>query len=107
MKQKLAGLMMVGGLVVSVPVFSAADAKKAEELMKASGCPSCHAVDKKSLGPAYKEVAAKYKDDKGAAVKLVEKVKKGGAGVWGQVPMPPTQAKDEDIKTMVDYILSL
>jgi cytochrome c len=108
MKQKLAGLMMVGGLVVSVPVFSAVDAKKAEELMKASGCLACHAVDKKLVGPAYKEVAAKYKDDKGAAVKLVEKVKKGGSGVWGQVPMPPNpQVKDEDIKTMVDYVLSL
>jgi cytochrome c len=76
--------------------------------MKASGCLACHAVDKKSVGPAYKEVAAKYKDDKGAAAKLVEKVKKGGSGVWGQVPMPPNpQVKDEDIKTMVDYVLSL
>jgi len=66
------------------------------------------AVDKKIVGPAYKDVAAKYKGDKGAAAKLEEKVKKGGTGVWGQVPMPPnTQVSDADIKKLVAWVLSL
>jgi cytochrome c len=84
------------------------DPKVAEELAKKSACLSCHAVDKKVVGPSYKEVAAKYKNDKTAEAKLIEKVKKGGSGVWGQVPMPPnTHVKDEDIKTLVQWVLSL
>jgi cytochrome c len=78
------------------------------ELAQKNACTACHAVDKKIVGPAYKEVAAKYKGDKGAEAKLVDKVKKGGSGVWGQVPMPPnTQVKDEDVKALVKWILSL
>jgi len=80
-----------------------------EALAQKSGCMACHAVDKKIVGPAYKEVAAKYRGDKGAEAKLVDKVKKGGQGVWGQVPMPPNspQVKDEDIKAIVKWVLSL
>ncbi len=78
------------------------------ELAQKNACTACHAVDKKIVGPSYKDVAAKYKGDKGAQAKLEEKVKKGGSGVWGQVPMPPnTQVKDEDVKTLVKWILSL
>ncbi|MGZ5037998.1 MAG: c-type cytochrome [Usitatibacter sp.] len=78
-----------------------------EELAKKSGCMACHAVDKKVVGPAYKEVAAKYKGDKDAEAKLAKKVKEGGVGVWGQVPMPPNSTvKDEDIKTLVKWVLS-
>jgi cytochrome c len=85
----------------------AADA--AEALAQKSGCLACHSVDKKVLGPAYKDVAAKYKGDKGAEAKLVAKVKAGGSGVWGPMPMPANspQVKDEDIKTIVHWILSL
>jgi cytochrome c len=74
-----------------------------------SGCLACHSVDKKIVGPAYKEVAAKYKGDKGAEAKLIEKVKKGGQGTWGDVPMPPNSpmVKDEDIKKLVDWILEM
>jgi cytochrome c len=79
-----------------------------QELATKNACTACHAVDKKLVGPAYKDVAAKYRSDKDAAAKLVEKVKKGGVGVWGQVPMPPnTHVKDEDVKTLVKWILSL
>jgi cytochrome c len=79
-----------------------------EDLLKKSGCTACHSVDKKLVGPAYVDVAAKYKGDAGAAAKLADKVKKGGSGVWGQVPMPPNpQVKDEDIKTMIAYVLAL
>ena len=84
-------------------------AQSGEELLKKNGCTACHAVDKKIVGPAYTEVAAKYKSDPKAKAMLVEKVKKGGSGVWGQVPMPPNspQVSDADIAKDVDYILSL
>src|SRR5690606_4177838 len=86
----------------------AADAKAAQALAQKSGCLACHSVDKKLIGPSYKDVAAKYKGDKGAKAKLIAKVKNGGSGVWGPIPMPAnTQVKDDDIKTMVQWILSL
>jgi cytochrome c len=87
----------------------AADAAAAKALAQKSGCLACHSVDAKVLGPAYKDVAAKYKGDKTAEAKLIEKVKKGGSGVWGNIPMPANspQVKDEDIKTIVGWILSL
>ena len=94
----VAGLVAVGG----------AQADAGEDLLKKSGCTACHAIDKKVVGPAYMEVAAKYKADATAAAKLAAKVKAGGSGVWGPVPMPPNaQVSDADMKTMVAYILAL
>jgi cytochrome c len=79
-----------------------------EDLAKKHNCFACHAVDKKVVGPSYKEVAAKYRNDKAAPAKLFDKVKKGGAGVWGPVPMPPNaQVPDADVKSLVNWILSL
>jgi cytochrome c len=84
------------------------DTAAAEAMMKKDGCSACHAVDKKIIGPSYQEVSAKYKGDKDAAAKLVKKVKEGGSGVWGQVPMPPNVATpDADVKALVDWILTL
>jgi cytochrome c len=72
------------------------------------GCMACHQVETKVVGPAYKEVAAKYKGQEGAAEKLAAKVKAGGSGVWGPVPMPPNaHVSDEDIKVIVDWLLTL
>ena len=89
-------------------VASAAVADELEDMMKQNGCNACHSEDKKVIGPSYKDVAAKYKGDAGAVAKLTEKVKKGGSGVWGPVPMPPnTQVKDADAKKMVELILAL
>ncbi len=86
----------------------AADAKASEALAMASGCLACHSVDKKLVGPGYKEVANRYRKDKGAEANLVQKVKAGGTGVWGDVPMPPNaHVKDADIKTIVQWILSI
>lgn len=86
----------------------AADAKAGVALAQKSGCLACHAVEKKVLGPSYKDVAAKYKGDKGAEAKLAAKVKAGGSGVWGPIPMPPhPQVKDENIKTIISWVLSL
>jgi cytochrome c len=79
-----------------------------EELAKKNMCLSCHSVDKKVVGPAYKEVAAKYKGDQTAEAKLIEKVKRGGSGVWGPVPMPPNSwVPDSDINALVSWILTL
>ena len=79
-----------------------------EELAKKNNCTACHKIEGKLVGPAYKDVAAKYKGDKKAEAMLIDKVKKGGAGVWGPIPMPPnTAVKDEDIKTLVKWILAL
>lgn len=94
----------VAALVLGVSGVASAD----QALAQKNACMSCHGVDKKIVGPAFKEVAAKYKNDKGAAAKLEAKVKGGGKGVWGEVPMPPNpQVKDEDIKKIVHWVLSL
>jgi cytochrome c len=95
-------------LCAAAIALAATPALANEELAKKNACTACHAIDKKIVGPAYKDVAAKYRGDKDAEAKLAEKVKKGSVGVWGQVPMPPnTQVKDEDVKTLVKWILSL
>jgi cytochrome c len=79
-----------------------------EALAKKHNCTACHAVDKKMVGPAYKDVAKKYKGQADAAAKLAEKVKKGGSGVWGAVPMPPNPAvPDGDINTLVVWVLKM
>jgi len=100
--------LLAGASIVAASGAQAADAKVSEDLLKKNACTACHAIDKKMVGPAYKDVAAKYRGQKDIEAKLVEKVKKGGVGVWGQVPMPPNAAvKDDEIKTMVQYVLSL
>ena len=108
MKLQLA--LLAAGVMCAGAAFAQdkGDAKAAEALAQKLGCTVCHNVDKKVIGPAYKDVAAKYKSDKDALAKLSEKVKKGGAGVWGQVPMPPNaQIPDADNKMLVSWILSL
>ncbi|MDH5692843.1 MAG: c-type cytochrome [Gammaproteobacteria bacterium] len=82
-------------------------------LAKKSGCTACHAIDKKVVGPAWADVAKKYKGDGGAKAALVDKVKKGGKGNWtsvtGGVPMPPysPRVSDADIESLVDFVLGL
>jgi len=102
---KIAAVVLAtAGLLASGAVLADAG----EDLIKKSGCSACHANDKKVVGPAYKDVAAKYKGDKAAPAKLMEKVKKGGSGVWGPVPMPPNpNVSDADLKTIITYILAL
>lgn len=92
---------LVAGLAIAAP------AKADEALAKKHNCLACHQVDKKTVGPAYKDIAKKYKGQNVAA-QLEAKVKKGGQGVWGPVPMPPNAAVPEaDIKKLVDWILKL
>lgn len=85
----------------------AAPARADEALAKKHNCLACHMVDKKSVGPAYRDIAKKYAGQADAPAKLAEKVKKGSSGVWGQVPMPPNAAvPDEDVKKLVAWVLS-
>ena len=77
------------------------------DLAKAKNCMACHAVATKLVGPAYKDVAAKYAGQKDAEDKLVQKVLKGGSGVWGPVPMPAnTQVTEAEAHTLVKWVLS-
>ena len=95
-------------LTASLALALCNSAQASEELATKSGCTACHKIDTKLVGPGYKEVAAKYKGDKKAEAMLIEKVKKGGMGVWGPIPMPPNAAdKDEDVKTLVKWVLAL
>ncbi len=84
------------------------DAKQAESLAKSKGCTACHSVDTKLVGPSYKDVAAKYRDVADAQAVLMKKIKNGGSGVWGQIPMPPhPDISDADLKIIVNWVLSL
>jgi cytochrome c len=95
--------------VATVTIAPLALADAGMDRLQKDGCTACHSIDKKIVGPAYKDVAEKYRNDPGAQAKLIEKVKKGGSGVWGQIPMPPNspQVSDADIKADVEYVLSL
>jgi len=108
MKALLLTVAAAGSLMLAGQA-SAVDAEAAKALAQKSGCLACHSVAAKIVGPAYKDVAAKYKGNKEAEAKLVAKVKAGGSGVWGPIPMPANspQVKDEDIKTIVEWVLSL
>ncbi len=100
---KLAAIGITAGLLFGTHAMADGLA-----LAQKNACMACHQVDKKLVGPAYKDVAAKYRGDKTAEAKLVKKVKDGGSGVWGTIPMPPhPQMSDADIKTIVHWILSL
>jgi cytochrome c len=97
---------LVLGAAGVVAALCAAPAMASPELAKKHNCLACHAADKKVVGPSYKEVAAKYRGDKAAEAKLADKVKKGGVGVWGQVPMPPNATvPDAEVKALVGWIL--
>ena len=100
--------MKVVAVILGVAAVALAAPSQANEaLAKKHNCFACHAVDKKLVGPSYKDVAAKYAKDPGAEAKLVEKVKKGSQGTWGQVPMPPNaNVPDADVRALVKWILS-
>ncbi|MDR0770807.1 MAG: c-type cytochrome [Burkholderiales bacterium] len=85
-----------------------AQAESGEDLTKKYKCTACHKADKKAIGPSYQEIAKKNAGKADAAAHLFDDVRKGSRGVWGNAPMPPqTQPSDEDLKAMVNYILSV
>jgi cytochrome c len=106
MKSILVGMIAAAGLMVA----GSAMAAEMPALAKKNNCTACHAIDKKLVGPAWMDVAKKYKGDKGAAAKLLVKVSKGGSGAWGSMPMPANDAagtKQADMKELVSFVLGL
>ena len=101
--RKFVALSIAAGLMASAgSAFASAD------MLKKYNCTACHANDKKLVGPSYKDVAAKYKADGGAAEKLAKKIKAGGAGVWGPIPMPAhPQVSDADALTLAKYVMTI
>lgn len=98
---------LFSALICAATGLSVAPAFADQALASSKNCMACHAVDKKLVGPSYKDVAAKYKNDKTAAGKLALKVIKGGGGVWGAVPMPANpQVSEADAKKLVTWILA-
>ncbi|MGH8796642.1 MAG: c-type cytochrome [Caldimonas sp.] len=101
-------MKLVATLIAAYAAFAIAPAYAQADLAQKKNCMACHAVDKKVLGPAYKDVAAKYAGQKGAVDKLAQKVIKGGSGVWGAVPMPANpQVSEAEAKQLVQWILTL
>lgn len=98
-------IAIIASLSVSATAFAATDA---EALFKQSNCAMCHAPASASLGPALKDIAAKYAKNSGAQAQLEAKVRSGGKGSFGDMPMPatPKSVSDESIKAMVHWILS-
>ncbi len=96
-------------LLLSSALLLAGNAFADEALLRKSGCFACHTVDKKLVGPALKDIAAKYRGDKGAVDALTKKVRAGGSGTWGTVAMAPAPAtvSDADLKAAISYILTL
>ena len=94
-------LIAVLALAAVSPAFANA------ELAQKKNCLACHATDKKLVGPAYKDVAAKYAGQKDAVAKLAEKIQKGTSGTWGPVPMPANQVTPEEAKQLATWVMSI
>ena len=106
MKKGIIAVMAVAALGLTAQA-NAADAAKAQELAKSKNCLTCHMIDKKLVGPAFKDVAKKYKGDGGAVAALSKKVIGGTSGTWGAIPMPPNPVSQDEAKTLMEWVLSL
>lgn len=107
MKRFLIAAVAAAGVVAATSAGAAVDAAKSKQLATKYNCLACHSEDKKLVGPSFKDIAKKYKGDAAATTKLSAKVKGGGGGVWGSIPMPPNNVPDPEIKAMVEWILSI
>jgi cytochrome c len=100
-------MKLIAATLFAATALVATNAMANADLAKKSNCLACHAVDKKLVGPSYQDIAKKYAGQKDAEAVLIDKVKKGGKGNWGQVPMPPNaNVKDADIQTLVKWVLA-
>lgn len=102
MKKILVPLLALGGALVLQPAM----AQDGEALFKSKPCAACHSIDAKLVGPAFKEVAAKYAGQDGAADLLAGHIKNGSQGVWGPIPMPPNAVTEEEAKILAEWVLS-
>jgi cytochrome c len=101
-------LVLMSLVVAATVVMATAPARASSKLADKGGCAACHAADKKVIGPSYREIAAKYKGRSDAAALMAERVRKGGQGVWGAVPMPPTgpdRLNDAELKAVISWLL--
>ncbi|MEZ2742167.1 c-type cytochrome [Paenalcaligenes hominis] len=107
MKIKYLALCLPLVFGASVAKAEAASFEKVQEILQKNACLACHQVDNKVVGPAYKEVAEKYKDDPANAELLTKHIKEGSQGVWGAIPMPPNVGiTDEDLTVVVDWLMA-
>ena len=98
--------MKIRLIVLAAMALVAGPALASQDLANKKGCTACHAVDKKLVGPSYKDVAAKYAKDKDAVTKLATKIKAGGSGVWGPVPMPANNVTPEEAKALATWVMA-
>lgn len=105
---KKATLSLMGAVLGMAAAMSGSSAYASADLAQKSGCMACHSMDKKVLGPAFAEIAKKYKGNKDAEAMLAKKIKDGSTGTWGPIPMPPNGGKvsDADTKTLAAWVLS-
>ena len=94
-------MLLLAGLLVAI------SAQASEDLAKAKNCMTCHALQKKIVGPSYKDIAAKRAADKGAEAALAAKIKNGSKDEWGQVPMPANAVTDAEAKTLAKWVLTI
>lgn len=100
-------LLMISTAAVAMALAASAQAQDAAKLAQDKACMACHQIDKKLVGPSYKDVSKKYAGNKTAEATLVKKVREGGTGVWGQIPMPPNAGVNEkEAQILVKWILS-
>ncbi|MDF3931120.1 c-type cytochrome [Pseudomonas citronellolis] len=95
--------LLAAGLLAQAPAF----ANGAEDLFKTKACSACHSLDKKLVGPAFHEVAAKYAGQGDAVAHLSQSIRKGSQGVWGPMMMPPNAVSDDEARTLAEWIVSL
>lgn len=103
MKKSIISFIVAAALGVTAQAYAA----DAQELAKSKNCLTCHMVDKKLVGPAFKDIAEKYKGDSGAVAALSTKVINGSSGTWGPIPMPPNPVSQDEAKALVEWILKL
>jgi cytochrome c len=109
MKKYLTLVVTSGLLAFGASVHAAVDDKTASALMSKAQCTACHNVERKLVGPSFKQVAQKRKDEKDAVAVIVKKVREGGTGAYGQIPMPPNpknKISDADLNKLAEWILT-
>ncbi len=107
MSMKFTHIVLAAAAVLAASGANALDAAAAKALASKSACLACHAADKKLVGPAYKDVAAKHKGQADAVAKVAARIKSGGSGIYGPVPMPPQpHLKDDELKLLAEWVLA-